>query len=52
MAIWARVLGERLAGEKEIRQVSEQEYKDVVGGDESHEVHILQCFQMMRGFWV
>lgn len=48
MATWARVTGKKLAGDEGIRQVSEQEYKDMVGGDDSHKAHIIQFFQMSR----
>lgn len=50
MAIFARVLDKKLAGDGGMKQVSEEEYKEFVRGDESHQVHVLQCFQTTRGF--
>ena len=50
MATWARVLGRRLAGDEGIKQAPEQEYKELIGGDEFRREHMLQVCQMLRDF--
>lgn len=42
MAIPAKLLDKKLAGDEGIKQVSEQGYEEMVGGDKSHKDHILQ----------
>ena len=50
MATWAKVLGKKLAGDEGIKQVAEQDFKEMVGGDESHKDHLLQSYLMLRDF--
>ena len=38
----AKLLDKKLAGDEGIKQVSEQGYEEMVGGDKSHKDHILQ----------
>lgn len=50
MAIWMTVLGRKLMGDEGIKQVSEQEYKELLRGYEDHKAHILPVWQMFRDF--
>lgn len=50
MAIWAKTLGHKLAGDSGIEQVSEEEYRSRIPGDEHIKEHILQCWQFDRDF--
>ena len=43
MATFTKVLGKKLAGDEGDKQVSDQKYKELVGRNQSHKDHILQC---------
>lgn len=44
MATWAKTLGKKLAGDEGIKQISDEEYKDQIPGNEHIKEHLLQCW--------
>lgn len=50
MAIWARTLEKQLAGDEGIKQVSQQEYRDMIRGDNDTKDHILDSWLFRRDF--
>ncbi|CAG5178344.1 uncharacterized protein ALTATR162_LOCUS8653 [Alternaria atra] len=50
MAKWAKVGGKTLAGDGGIKQLSEEEYRDALPGDEHIKEHLTQCWQWARDF--
>jgi hypothetical protein len=50
MATWAKVGGKNLAGDGGIKQVSEEEYMNMIPGDEHIKEHVLDCWEFARDF--
>ncbi|EKG18554.1 NmrA-like protein [Macrophomina phaseolina MS6] len=50
MAIWAKTLGQKLAGDQGIKQVSNEEFSDATPGDADLKDHLLTCWLFSRDF--
>ncbi|KAB2574949.1 NmrA-like family domain-containing protein 1 [Lasiodiplodia theobromae] len=50
MAIWARTLGQKLAGDGGIKVVSPQEFRDLIQADDDLKDHLAECWFYLRDF--